>query len=280
MDQRVIDVGAVRLAIAEAGAGGRPLLVLHGFTGAKEDFTDWLDRLADAGWHVVAPDHRGHGGSEKPESEDAYSLETMAADGWALADALGWERCALLGHSMGGFVVQLMAIAAPQRVTALVLMDTGHGPVEIPPKMVAAAVDLVRSGGIDALADVMLGRDSPLDSPAHKRLVAEKPGYAEFNARKFRATSPHLYAALAMQLTSQADTLDGLRALVPAPPTLVIVGEQDKPFLDASRDMSEAVAGASMSVIPDAGHSPQFENPDAWWAALSDFLSSVPAPTD
>lgn len=277
MDERLIDVGPVRLAVAEAGAGGRPLLVLHGFTGVKEDFTDWLDPLAGAGWHAVAPDHRGHGASDKPDSDDAYSLEILAADAWALADALGWERCALLGHSMGGYVVQRMLLAAPSRVDALVLMDTGHGAVDIPPAMVEAAIEIVRNGGIDALADVMLGRDSPLDTPAHKRWLAEDPDHPAFEQRKFRATSPHLYASLSRQLTGQADTLDGLRALDPAPPTLVIVGEQDRPFLDPSRAMAEAIAGASRAVVPDAGHSPQFEHPDAWWAALSAFLSSVPA---
>jgi len=55
-----------RLEYAEEGAGGRPFLLLHGFTGAKEDFADHLDRWADRGWHVVAPDLRGHGGSSAP----------------------------------------------------------------------------------------------------------------------------------------------------------------------------------------------------------------------
>jgi pimeloyl-ACP methyl ester carboxylesterase len=277
MDERVIDIGDVRLAVAEAGAGGRPVLVLHGFTGAKEDFTDWLDALAGAGWHAVAPDHRGHGASDKPGTDDAYSLEIMATDAWGLADALGWERCALLGHSMGGFIAQRMTLAAPQRVDALVLMDTGHGPVDIPAPMVEAAVDIVHTQGMDALADIMIGRDSPLDTAAHKQWLAEDPDRLAFEQRKFRVTSPHLYAAVSRQLTTATDTLEGLRTLDPAPPTLVIVGEQDKPFLDASRAMAEAIAGASLAVIPDAGHSPQFENPDAWWAALSDFLSVVPA---
>jgi pimeloyl-ACP methyl ester carboxylesterase len=278
MDQRVIDIGPVKLAIAESGAGGRPLLLLHGFTGAKEDFTDWLDRLAGAGWHAVAPDHRGHGESDKPDADDAYSLDILASDGWALADALGWDRCALLGHSMGGYVVQRMAIAAPRRVDALVLMDTGHRAVGIPPEMVEAAVGIVRTGGVDALADIMLGRDSPLDTPAHKEWLAADPGRQAFEQRKFRATSPHLYAALSQQLTSATDTLEGLRTLDPAPPTLVIVGEQDKPFLDGSRAMADAIDGATLSVIADAGHSPQFENPDSWWAAVSGFLASLPQP--
>src|SRR3954469_6093217 len=109
METRPIELGDVELAVSEAGAGGRPFLLLHGFTGAKEDFTEyhgWLDRLADRGWHAGAPDHRGHGESDKPASEDDYSLATFSRDALALTDALGWSRFVLLGHSMGGMIAQ------------------------------------------------------------------------------------------------------------------------------------------------------------------------------
>lgn len=79
MTERQVTVGDVRLSIAEAGAGQRPLLLVHGFTGAKEDFTPWLDRLAEAGWHAVAPDLRAHGASSQPADETGYSFELMAA---------------------------------------------------------------------------------------------------------------------------------------------------------------------------------------------------------
>jgi pimeloyl-ACP methyl ester carboxylesterase len=128
--ERTIEVaghsGPAELAVAEAGEGGRPLLLVHGFTGAKEDFTDFLDPLADLGWHAVAPDQRGHGGSHKPESEDHYSFDAFTTDLLGLIDALGWERCAVLGHSMGGMVVQLAVLRAPERFDALVLLDTSH----------------------------------------------------------------------------------------------------------------------------------------------------------
>jgi pimeloyl-ACP methyl ester carboxylesterase len=78
--ERHVDLGDVHLSIAEAGAGGRPLLLVHGFTGAKEDFTPWFDRLANVGWHPVAPDLRGHGASSKPTADAAYSLEILADD--------------------------------------------------------------------------------------------------------------------------------------------------------------------------------------------------------
>lgn len=80
---REVDLGPVRLALVEAGRGGRPLLLAHGFTGTKEDFADWIDPLVEAGWWVVAPDHRGHGGSSKLADESAYTLATLGRPGGA-----------------------------------------------------------------------------------------------------------------------------------------------------------------------------------------------------
>jgi len=253
MHERTVTVEGLDLVVAESGVGGRPLLLLHGFTGAKEDLTEWLDPLAARGWHAVAPDHRGHGRSAQPELEEAYSFSILAADALGLADALGWERFALLGHSMGGMVAQIMATTAPQRLTGLVLMDTGHGPVEgLDPELAAAAVAIVRQRGMGALAELMATHASPLETPAHRRLVADRPGYAEFGDRKLRASSPHLYAALTAQFLDSPDRLDALRALPPALPTLVMVGEQDGPFIGPSQRMAAAVPGAVLTVIADA----------------------------
>ena len=279
MDQRSIDLGDIEVSIAEAGLGQRPFLLLHGFTGAKEDFTDWLDPLAGAGWHAVAPDLRGHGASSKPESEDAYSFEILAHDALRLTDALGWERFAVLGHSMGGMVAQFVAHQAPERFDALVLMDTDHGPIEgLDPQLVEAAVSIVRTQGMGSLAEIMANSESLLDSPAHKRLLAGRAGYAEFEDRKFRATSPALFAAMAPAFAGTGDRLEELRSLPASLPTLVIVGEQDGPLISSSERMAATIPGGSLAVIPDAGHSPQFESPDAWWKALSTFLAESVAP--
>jgi pimeloyl-ACP methyl ester carboxylesterase len=59
-------------------------------------------------------------------------------------------------------------------------------------------------------------------------------------------------------------------------PVLVIVGEQDTPFLDVSRAMAASIPQASLVVVPNAGHSPQFENPEVWLDAMTQFLASVP----
>jgi pimeloyl-ACP methyl ester carboxylesterase len=118
-------------------------------------------------------------------------------------------------------------------------------------------------------------RQGPLGTPAHRRLVAEQPDYAGFGDRKLRATSPGLYAAMAPVFPRAADRLENLRKLPGTLPVLVIVGEQDQPFLAPSERMAAAIADASLAVIPDAGHCPQFENPDAWWKALTAYLADI-----
>jgi pimeloyl-ACP methyl ester carboxylesterase len=276
--ERQVSVADVQLSIAEAGAGQRPLLLVHGFTGAKEDLTPWLEPLAEAGWHAVAPDLRGHGGSGKPDAESAYSFEIMARDLLGLADTLGWDQFALLGHSMGGMIAQFMACAAPERLTALILMDTSHGPLRnLDPDLVQAAVSIVRAQGMDTLASILAERQGPLTTPAHQRLLAGQDGYAEFCDRKLRATSAALYAAMAPAFMTAADRLDDLATLPATLPVLVLAGEQDQPFLNASRRMAERVGQGTLEIIPDAGHSPQFENPAAWWQALASFLATVPS---
>lgn len=276
MTERQVAVGDIHLSIAEAGAGQSPLLLVHGFTGAKEDFTPWLDRLAASGWHAVAPDLRGHGASSKPEQETAYSFETMADDVLGLADALGWDRFVLLGHSMGGMVAQVLACKAPSRLDGLILMDTAHGPLRnLDPELVQAAVAVVRSQGMDALASILAERQGPLETAAHRRLINEQDGYAEFCDRKLRATSPALYAAMAPAFLSAADRLDSLRTLPESLPVLVIAGELDQPFIAPSKRMAVGVGKGVLEIIPNAGHCPQFENSDAWWQALSSFLATV-----
>jgi pimeloyl-ACP methyl ester carboxylesterase len=276
LTERQLNLGDVQLSIAEAGAGQRPLLLVHGFTGAKEDFTPWLDRLADVGWHAVAPDLRGHGASSKPAEESAYSFGVLADDVLGLADALGWDKFVLLGHSMGGMIAQFVACRAAPRLAGLILMDTTHGPLDnLDPELIQTALSIVRDHGIDALADIMTEQEGPLTTPAHRRLLAQQPGYAEFNDRKLRATSPGLYTAMAPEFPAAADRLESLRDLPRTLPVLVIVGEQDKPFILPSQRMAAAVGSGSLAVIADAGHCPQFENPDAWWQALTAYLADI-----
>ena len=281
MNERTVEIaghgGPVSIALAEAGAGGRPLLLAHGFTGAKEDFTDHLDALGERGWHAVAPDQRGHGGSSKPEDEAAYTFEAFAEDLFGLLDALGWDCCVALGHSMGGMVVQTAILDRPERFDGLVLMDTSHRGLRADPELVELGITIARTEGIAAVmaAQEALGPDQPLGTGPHQRLVETREGYKAFGDRKMLASSAHMYAAMLQTITA-ATSIDRLADLERiAVPTLVLVGEEDRPFRKPSQRMAETIPGAELVVLPDGGHSPQFECTELWWKALTDFLDRL-----
>jgi pimeloyl-ACP methyl ester carboxylesterase len=268
---RVITDDGVGLEVQVTGDGAG-LVLVHGFGGAKEDFGEHVDRLA-LGARVVTFDHRGHGESDAPDDLDAYSLDRLAADVLAVADACGLDRFRLLGHSMGGMVTRRVVLGAPERVDALVLMDTSPGPVPgIDVELLEAAAAYGLAEGKDALK-ALLDAFAPLDTPAYQQLLAERPGYREFQDAKWDALSVVMWAAMGRAIAHQPDQLADLAAV--ECPTLVIVGEQDAPFLDVSHAMAATIAGADLAVIPEAGHSPQFENPAAWIGALAGFLDGV-----
>jgi pimeloyl-ACP methyl ester carboxylesterase len=263
----------VGLAVEVAG-DGPGLVLVHGLGGAKEDFADHVATLARDNT-VVIFDHRGHGASDNPTDPAAYTLDRLAADTLAVADAAGLGRFRLLGHSMGGMVARRIALRETARVDALVMMDTSAGPIPgFDPALIDIACDVALVQGKQALKELM-DMVSVLESPAHERLVAVRPGYPEFEARKWADLSEIMWATLAHELAYQADDLPAMVSL--RCPLLVIVGEQDEPFVVASHAMAEAIPGAELVTIPNAGHSPQFENPDAWIAAMTGFLSKLPA---
>jgi 3-oxoadipate enol-lactonase len=270
---RVTTDDGVELATVAAGDPTDPaLLLLHGIGGAKEDFTHHFSALS-ARHRVVAFDHRGHGESDKPEDERAYSLDRMAVDTACVADAHQLHDLRILGHSMGGMVMRRFLLAHPERARAVVFMDTSAGP---PPggdtELVAAASDLVLTEGLTALKQLSDELDL-LGSEAYQRVLAERPGFAEYAAYKWHAQSPVMWATMMPEIVTQPDQLATLAAL--RVPTLGIVGEQDSMFLKPMDEIVATVPGAELVVIPEAGHSPQFENPLAWIAAMQEFLASI-----
>jgi 3-oxoadipate enol-lactonase len=274
-EHRRVDVGAIQLEIAEAGVGGHPLMLVHGWTGAKEDFADWMEPLAERHFHVVAPDTRGHGSSSKPTAESDYTFDSYASDVLALADALDWDRFVLLGHSMGGMVAQVAALRDPRRLRGLILMDTHHGAIDVEPAIVDAGIDMARTNGIDAIADLMAlaTEPGPLDTEAYRRVCAERPGHFQSGIDKTRRSSAAMFAAMLAEMSSTPSRLDALASL--DVPTLVLVGDQDEPFVRASEQLAATIPGARYEVLADGGHSPQFEAPEAWWKAMTSFLDGL-----
>jgi pimeloyl-ACP methyl ester carboxylesterase len=264
--------------LAASVVGSRPgaptLLLVHGFGGAKEDFADHVASLARD--HVVVVfDHRGHGASGAPGSPASYSLDRLAADVVDVADAVGAGTFRLLGHSMGGMVARRVALTRPERVEALVLMGTSAGPPPgLDPALVQVGATVAAEQGMAALR-LLLDAIDPLGSPAHERVLEQRPGFQEYCDRKWATLSPTMWSTLAVELVVQPDELTALGTL-PCP-TLVLVGEQDRTFVDASAAIARTVPDARLVVIPVAGHSPQFENPVAWYDALAGFLADLEA---
>jgi proline-specific peptidase len=258
----------------EMNGHGPALMLVHGFGGAKEDWADHTERLG-ADQTVIVFDHRGHGASDKPDDPASYSLERLMADVGNVADALELGRFRLLGHSMGGMVSRKYAIANPDRLEALVMMDTCGAPIPgFDPELMELAAEVALTRGKDNLKE-LLDMAPVLDTPAYQRTLLERPGYEEFTARKWADVSAVMWGAMAIAMSRQSDDLAAMARL--AFPVLILVGEQDTPMVVASDAMHEAMPDSRLVVIPDAGHSPQFENPEAWYEALSSFLTSLPA---
>jgi pimeloyl-ACP methyl ester carboxylesterase len=263
----------VRLATVATGDPGAPgLLLVHGIGGAKEDFAHHLDALAER-HRVVTFDHRGHGESDKPDDERAYSLDRLAADIACVADAHDLHDLRILGHSMGGMAMRRFLLAQPGRAAAVVFMDTSAGaPPGSDTELVAAASEVVRTGGMAALKQLSDELDL-LGSEAYQRVVAERPGFREYADYKWHAQSPAMWTAMMHDIVTQPDQLPALASL--QAPVLGIVGDQDSMFLRPMEAIVTTVPGARLVVIPDAGHSPQFENSPAWIAAMLEFLADV-----
>lgn len=120
---RAVEVGDLRLLLHEWGSPGRrPVLLLHSLA-AHSHWWDWAaPRLAEDA-HVVALDLRGHGGSDWVVPP-AYHAEDHARDALAVLDSLGWRAPVVMGHSLGGYIGATLAALHPERVGALVIVDT------------------------------------------------------------------------------------------------------------------------------------------------------------
>ena len=232
--------------------------------------TPWPS-AAGTRWH---PTCAGTAPATIPRTRRATRSRSSAADLRALADALGWERFVLLGHSMGGMIAQHLLLADPGRLRGLVLMDTTHGAVDwVDADALALGASIVRERG-HASADGGAERACATRTRSSRRpscaCSTSGPATPSSATPSCSRRAPAMWLAMAPALLTQPDRLDRLADVdVPA---LVIVGEQDTPFVAHGERMAKTIPGARLAIIPDAGHSPQFENTDAWWAALGAFL--------
>ena len=114
----------MRLRVIEAGDRGAPVVVLaHGFPELAYSWRAQIPVLADAGYHVLAPDQRGYGGSSRPDAIDAYNIHELTADIVGLLDDVGAERAAWVGHDWGAIMAWNAPLLHPDRVAAVAALS-------------------------------------------------------------------------------------------------------------------------------------------------------------
>jgi pimeloyl-ACP methyl ester carboxylesterase len=120
--ERTLGVNGVELRLFEAG-DGPPVILAHGFPELGYSWRHQLPALADAGFHAVAPDQRGYGGSTRPEAIEDYDIVHLTDDLIGILDDLGEERAVFVGHDWGSMVVWQLSLLHPERVAGVVGMS-------------------------------------------------------------------------------------------------------------------------------------------------------------
>src|ERR1700694_1903273 len=133
--ERVVDTNGVALRTLEAGDRGTPLVLLcHGFPELAYSWRHQIPVLAGAGYHVLAPEQRGCGGSSRPDAIEDYDIAPLSGDVIGLLDDVGAERAVFVGHDWGATVVWNTGLLHPDRVAAVVGMSVPAVPrPQVPP---------------------------------------------------------------------------------------------------------------------------------------------------
>lgn len=122
--ERLVETNGVQLRVVEAGERGAPVVILaHGFPELAYSWRHQIPVLAEAGYHVLAPDQRGYGGSSRPEPIEAYDIHHLTADLVGLLDDVGAERAVWVGHDWGAAVVWNAPLLHPDRVAAVAALS-------------------------------------------------------------------------------------------------------------------------------------------------------------
>lgn len=318
--ERLVNTNGVTLRVTEAGehnGHGAPVVLLaHGFPELAYSWRHQIPALADAGFHVLAPDQRGYGGSSRPDEIPAYDIAALTGDLVGLLDDVGAERAIWIGHDWGGPVVWSAAQLHPDRVAAVVGLSVPPVPrSQLPPteafgKIFGENFFYMLYFQQPGVADAELGSDpartmrrmmgslSPADRDSALLMTAPGPmGFidrlAEPAARPDWISSDELDHYVA-EFTRTGFTgglnwyrnLDRNWEIMANPPSatidvpaLFIAGTAD-PVLAFTRGdrATELVTGPYREVMIDgAGHWLQQERPDEVNAALLEFLTTLPS---
>ena len=243
---------------------GPPLVLVHGYLGGSDMWRAEIDVFSDR-FDVVAPDLAGFGASAHLTAPD--SIDGHARQVFALLDDLGVERFHLLGHSMGGMIVQQMAALKPARITKLVCYGTGPRGV-LPDRFetIEESRRRLTSDGLSATA---------------RRIAATWFVEGEQAAGYQRCVEVGAKATLQAALASLDawEGWDGRAALGEiACPTLVVWGERDRSYgWSQPEALLRGIPDASLALMPGRGHNAHMEEPELFHRLVGDFLSSQPA---
>jgi pimeloyl-ACP methyl ester carboxylesterase len=241
----------------EARGAGPVVLFTHGYCASGRMWAPQLEALSSR-FRVVAWDLRGHGASDSPEDPDAYSEALAIADMEAVLDAAGAGAApaVIAGHSLGGYLSLAFQQAHPARTRALMLFSTGPG----------YRRDDARAGW-NAYAEKQARR-------YEERGLAAVPDGEMTAGAGHRSARGLALAARGILAQRDAHVIDGLDAV--DVPTLILIGARDERYFAGTDYMAAKIPGARKILIEQAGHAVNLEQPEAFDAALLDFLEALP----
>ena len=240
----------------EVHGSGPPLILTHGYSSTSEMWKGQIAALSKP-HKLVLWDMRGHGRSDYPADAGAYSEALTIADIAALLDAIGTERAIVGGLSLGGYMSLAFYRAHPERVRALLIIDTGPGFRK------DDARDAWNKRALDTAERFEREGLAMLKSASHERAMVSH-----------RDASGLARAARGM-LTQRDARVMGVLPEIKVP-ALIVVGADDAPFLAASDYMAAKIPGARKVVIPAAGHAVNIDQPQAFIDAVLPFLDGLP----
>jgi pimeloyl-ACP methyl ester carboxylesterase len=248
--------GGVRVAyeVFNPTGAGVPILLSHGFSATSAMWAPNVDALA-ADRAVVAWNQRGHGDSDSPADPALYSHELCLGDMAALLDTVGAQRAILIGMSLGGYLSLAFHQVHPERVAALVLVDTGPGFRNDAARENWNDWARQRGDEIERVGALGTSLSTEVRQAQHRDLGG--------------------VAHAARHVLTQADgrVIESLRGI--AVPTLVVVGSDDANFLGAADYMTRTIPGARKVLIEDAGHASNLDQPAVFNAAVTEFLAEL-----
>jgi len=278
-----LPTGVTLFAAVSPGPADRTLLVIHG--GPDWDHTYLREPLSGLGreYRLVLPDLRGCGRSTTGLADAEYTPDAAVGDLLALLDRLDISRAAVLGFSFGGFIAQRLLVAAPERVSRLIVASSSVLPV--PPDAFAGWAERAER----VAAETAVWADAMLTGPAFTRAAA----MAGARANVWRPESLPDYLRRLSEVHFTAEWLRPYRAgMLPSPwltdpiaglsaagrPVLLLHGEQDMTFPAVLAGQAAArIALATALVLAEAGHMAHIDDPRAWLAAVRRFLAGAGA---